>query len=126
MTVLLDASVLIDHLRGVTDARRALTSAVDVGERLAASVVVKVEVLAAMQPEEDAATRRLFGVLDWIAVDDDIAERAGYMANRYLRSQPSVDPVAYLIAATVERVGAELWTRNPNHYPMFPQLAAPY
>jgi len=32
--------------------------------------------------------------------DDQIAERAGQLANRYLRSHPGVDPVDYVVAAT--------------------------
>ncbi|MDP8931388.1 MAG: type II toxin-antitoxin system VapC family toxin [Actinomycetota bacterium] len=126
MTVLIDTSVLIDHLRGNPDARQALTMAADDGERLAASVVTKVEVLAGMRPEEEAATRRLLDVLDWIPVDDAIAEHAGQLANRYLRSHPGVDPVDSIIAATADTLDAALWTRNLKHFPMFPQLTSPY
>jgi predicted nucleic acid-binding protein len=126
MTLLLDTSVLIDHLRGNRAARQALAAAVDHGERLAASVVVKVEVLAGMRPAEEQKTRRLFDALDWIPVDDDIAERAGLLANRYLPSHPGVDPVDHIIAATVELHDAVLWTRNVKHFPMFPDLEPPY
>lgn len=126
MTLLLDASVLIDHLRGNRAARRALAAAVEEGQRLAASVVVKVEVLAGMRPAEERATRRLLDALDWIPVDDDIAERAGRLANLYLASHPGVDPVDHIIAATVELHDAALWTRNIKHFPMFPDLEPPY
>jgi predicted nucleic acid-binding protein len=126
MTLLLDTSVLIDHLRGNREARRVLAAAVDDGERLAASVVVKVEVLAGMRRAEERPTRRLLGALDWIPVDDDIAERAGLLANLYLSSHPGVDPVDHIIAATAELHDAELWTRNIKHFPMFPELEPPY
>jgi predicted nucleic acid-binding protein len=126
MTLLLDTSVLIDHLRGNRAAHQALAAAVDDGERLAASVVVKVEVLAGMRPAEERKTRQLLDALDWIPVDDDIAERAGLLANRYLPSHPGVDPVDYIIAATVELHSAVLWTRNLEHFPMFPDLEPPY
>jgi predicted nucleic acid-binding protein len=66
MTLLLDTSVLIDHLRGKEAARRALATAVDDGERLVSSVVVKVEVLAGMRSAEEHHTRRLLDALDWI------------------------------------------------------------
>jgi predicted nucleic acid-binding protein len=66
MTLLLDTSVLIDHLRGNEAARRALATAVDDGERLVSSVVVKVEVLAGMRSAEEHHTRRLLDALDWI------------------------------------------------------------
>ena len=34
--------------------------------------------------------------------------------------------LATLIAATATVSGAELWTRNVKHFPMFESLAAPY
>lgn len=54
------------------------------------------------------ATRRLLNSLDLIKVDDAVAERAGMLANRYLRSHPGVDPVDYVIAATTQHLDAEL------------------
>lgn len=126
MTLLLDTSVLIDHLRGDLASRDAMTAAVHDGERLAASVVVKVEVLAGMRRVEEGPTRRLLATLDWLPVDDAIAEGAGQFANRYLRSHPGVDPLDYIIAATAVANDASLWTRNIKHFPMFPGLTSPY
>jgi predicted nucleic acid-binding protein len=126
MTVLVDTSVLVDHLRGNHAARDALAEAVARGDRLAASVVVKVEILAGMRPEEECLTRRLLDAVEWFPVTDPIAERAGEFANRFLRSHPGVDPVDYIIAATATLHDAALWTRNVRHFPMFPDLRAPY
>lgn len=125
MTILVDTSVLIDHLRGDAAARRALADAAEHGERLACSVVTRVEVLAGMRPEEPP-TRRLLSALDWIAVDEEVAERAGVLANRFLRSHPGVDPVDFIIAATAELHEATLWTRDVEHFPMIADLAPPY
>lgn len=126
MTVLLDTSVLIDHLRGDPAARDALAGAVAEGRRLAASVVVKVEILAGMRPAEEAVTRQLLDAVEWLSVDDDIAEVAGQLANRTLRTHPGVDPVDFIIAATAMANDASLWTRNIKHFPMFDDLASPY
>ena len=126
MAIIVDTSVLIDHLRGEEAAREALRGATAAGERLAASVLTKVEVLAGMRVPEERATRRLLDSLDWIEVDDDLAEHAGVLANRFLPSHPGVDPVDYVIAATTERLDARLWTRNVRHFPMFPELESPY
>ncbi|MYE47276.1 MAG: type II toxin-antitoxin system VapC family toxin [Chloroflexi bacterium] len=126
MAIVVDTSVLIDHLRGDEAAREALRGATAAGERLAASVLTKVEVLAGMRVAEERATRRLLDSLDWIEVDDELAERAGVLANRFLPSHPGVDPVDYVIAATAERIDARLWTRNVRHFPMFPELESPY
>jgi predicted nucleic acid-binding protein len=126
MSLVVDTSVLIDHLRGNLAARQALADAAAGDARLTSSAVVKVEVLAGMRPAEKHKIRWLLDALDWIAVDDNIAERAGLLANRYLRSHPGVDPVDYIIAATVQRHDAALWTRNLEHFPMFSDLASPY
>ena len=126
MAIVVDTSVLIDHLRGNEAARDALRDATASGEQLATSVLTRVEVLAGMRSHEEAATRRLLDSLDWIEVDTDLAERAGALANQYLRSHPGIDPVDYVIAATAEHLDARLWTRSVRHFPMFPELDAPY
>ena len=38
----------------------------------------------------------------------------------------SVQRYAGLVAATAERLGADLLTRNRKHFPMFPDLREPY
>lgn len=124
--ILLDTSVLIDHLRGHAPAVAALDEAASRGHRLTASVMTRVEVLAGMRPAEERATRRLLDILDWIVVDEEIAENAGRLANHFLRSHGGIDPVDYVIAATADRADAILWTRNLKHFPMFPGLKAPY
>jgi hypothetical protein len=126
MAIVIDTSVLIDHLRGDQRARGALRKAAEAGERLTASVLTKVEILAGIRAGEERATRRLLDSLDLIEVGDAVAERAGMLANRYLRSHPGVDPVDYVIAATAQHLNAELWTCNLKHFPMFPGLSAPY
>lgn len=35
-------------------------------------------------------------------------------------------PPGSLLAATVDLLGAKLWTRNRKHFPMFPDLPAVY
>ncbi|HEX9766848.1 MAG TPA: hypothetical protein VGA36_08790 [Nitriliruptorales bacterium] len=81
-------------------------------------------------PECDPTRRRTRGgccaSLDWIPVDDVIAEHAGQLANRYLRSHPGVDPVDSVIAATTAMLDAALWTRNVKHFPMITDLSPPY
>ena len=126
MAVVVDTSVLIDHLRGDERAIGLLKRALASGEPLSASVLTKVEILAGVRVSEERAVRRLFGTLSWIDVDDALAERAGALAREFLRSHPGIDPVDYVIAATVERLDAQLLTRNVKHFPMFPGLSAPY
>jgi predicted nucleic acid-binding protein len=124
--IVLDTSVLIDQLRGHVHARAALRAVQDAGETLAASLVTKVELLAGMRSHERKVTRDLMAAITWIGIDDNIAERAGTMARRHRASHHGIGVVDYLIAATVEQVDGELWTRNIKHFPMFPKLLPPY
>lgn len=126
MTVHLDTSILIDVLRGHEGALDALRTTMASEGHVTASTVVKVEVLAGMRPHEEPRTRRLLRAVRWLPVDDAVAERAGILANRFLRSHPGVDPVDHIVAATAELQDADLWTRNLKHFPMFPDLAPPY
>ena len=79
-----------------------------------------------MRPGEGPDTRRLIAAINWIEVDDDLAERAGALAARFVRSHPGIELVDFVIAATVERLGGDLLTRNHKHFPMFPGLGDPY
>jgi predicted nucleic acid-binding protein len=124
MAIVVDTSVLIDHLRWNQEAHASLRGAVATGERLVASVLTKVEVLAGMRASEEQATRRLLDSLGWIDVDDDLAEHAGALARRLLPTHPGVDAVDDVIAATGPQLGAELWTRSMA-LPDVPRPAGP-
>lgn len=123
---MVDTSVLIDHLREDDRAHAALRRARKIDQRVSASVLTKVEILAGMRPSERERTRRLLDSIEWLEVDDDLAERAGDLAARYLRSRPGIEVVDYVIAATVQRLGATLLTRNLKHFPMLDGLTDPY
>lgn len=126
MTIVVDTSVLIDHLRGRAEARESLASAVEAGRPLVGSVLTRTEVLAGERPSEAEATATLLSVIEWAPVTEEIADRAGRLAQQFLRSHPGVDTVDYVIAATAQELDAELWTRNVKHFPMLPGLAPPY
>ncbi len=126
MTAVVDTSVLIDHLRGDDRARQLVREARCSGTRVVASVLTKVEILAGVRPDETEATKRLLDRLEWIDVDGEVAEQAGALASRYIRSHPGIEVVDYVIAASVQRLDAELWTTNVRHFPMFEDLASPY
>jgi len=124
--LLVDTSVLIDHLRGDPRASSLLGDAVRRGDELWSVTVVRTEILAGMRHHEEAATRRLLDQIQWQEVTVEIADRAGDLARRYLRSHPGVDTVDHLVAAAALVLGADLKTRNVKHFPMFPKLAAAY
>ncbi|MBI2703837.1 MAG: type II toxin-antitoxin system VapC family toxin [Actinobacteria bacterium] len=124
--VVADTSVLIDHLRGDVRARRLLVEATERGEELFGSVLTRTEVLSGMRSTERRATAALLSALRWVPVDEALADAAGTLARKYRRSHPGVDAADYVIAATVEALDAELWTRNVRHFPMLAGLHPPY
>lgn len=124
--IVVDTSVLIDNLRDDPGAVVALDGAREDGDQLFASVITKAELLAGMRSREAPATQALMEALDWVAVSEEIADLGGAMARRYRTSHQGIGLPDYLIAATAEHVGGQLWTRNPRHFPMFPDLRPPY
>jgi hypothetical protein len=124
--IILDTSVLVDHLRKSVPARQAFYGARQAGHRVMASVVTRVELLAGMRTQERRVTRELIESLEWVAVSEEIAELGGNLARELRPSHPGLSLPDILIGATAQHVGGELWTRNPRHFPMFPGLRPPY
>lgn len=126
MTILLDTNVLIDHLRGNERARSALLVAQADGQRLAASVLSRTELRAGLRAREGRRLELLLEELEWVPVNEDVADRAGALAARFRRSHPGIEVVDYVIAATAEALDAALWTLNLRHFPMLGDLEPPY
>lgn len=124
--LLLDTSVLIDHLRGLAPAVGRLTAALDAGDELWSVTVVRAEILAGARQAEEEPIARLFGLLRWLDVTPELADAAGRLAATYLRSHPGVDTVDYLVAAGAQHLDAELLTLNVRHFPMFAGLRSAY
>ena len=124
--VLLDTDVLIDYLRDLPAAVRLLDPRIAAGETVVASVITKAELLAGMRTSEEERTIRTLGSLTLFPANDAIATRAGALARLYRASHPGIGLADYLIAATAVLLGAELWTQNPRHFPMFESLEPPY
>lgn len=124
--VVLDSTILVDHLRGVARATAVIARAPDLDLRPSASVVSKTEVLRGMRSGERRAVRELFRLIDWVPVDEAIADLAGEYGRIYRAFHQGIDVADFIIAATAMRADAELWTRNVKHFPMFEGLEAPY
>ena len=124
--ILVDTTIAVDHLRGQVAATALLERLLEGGEELAASEVVRFELLAGMRPAELDDVEPFFSALTWLAVDELVARLAGQLARRFRKSHPGIDAVDYLIGATSLVHEAPLLTTNVRHFPMFPGLKPPY
>lgn len=123
MNVVLDTSVLIDHLRASAPATEYLAG---LDDRPACSEISRIEVIQGLGSAERRAVERLFALISWVAVDEVIARRAGELGREWRRSHPGIGVADLAIAATAEQMDAALATRNLKHFPMFEGLRAPY
>ena len=127
MRLVLDTSVLIDHLRGrPKPATEIIPRAIAQGDELWSSHVVRAEVLAGMRAAEEAATRDLFRLITWVEVDESLSEAAGALGRRFLPTHAGIEVVDLLVAALAQHLDAALKTTNVKHFPMFKGLKSPY
>jgi predicted nucleic acid-binding protein len=122
----LDTSVAIDHLRGSLPAVELLTSLIDDAETIAASEVVRFELLAGVRDREVDALEQFFLALTWVPVDERVTRAAGTLARRHRRTYSGIDDADYLIAATAVLLDAPLLTTNVRHFPMLKNLRPAY
>lgn len=123
---LLDTTIAVDHLRGAEAAVDLLARLSDEDETLAASELVRFELLAGVRPDELEALEQFFSALIWLPVEEDVARTAGSLARKYRKAYSGIDDVDYLVAATAIVFDVELLTTNVRHFPMLEGLSPPY
>jgi predicted nucleic acid-binding protein len=123
---LVDTTVAIDHLRGKAAATDLLRGLIEEDETLAASELVRFELVAGVRDSELETLEQFFSAIAWVAVDEEVARAAGALARRHRRAHSGIDDSDYLIAATALLLDAELLTTNVRHFPMLSGLQPPY
>ena len=123
---LLDTTVAVDHLRGRQAAVDLLKGLVEHDETLAASEVVRFELVSGVRNDELPALEQFFSAVSWIPVGEDVARAAGELARNHRRAHSGIDDADYLIAATALLLEADLLTTNVRHFPMLRGLQSPY
>ena len=123
---LLDTTVAIDHLRGDEVAIDLLRRLVEEDDVLAASEIVRFELVAGVRDDELRALEQFFSAVSWIPIGEDVSRAAGELARTHRRADSGIDDADYLIAATALLLEVELLTTNVRHFPMLPGLQPPY
>jgi predicted nucleic acid-binding protein len=123
---LLDTSVAIDHLRGFGPAVDLLHQLTLDDVALAASEVVRFELLSGVRASEIEQLELFCSALSWIPINEEVTRAAGVLARRHRKAHGGIDTADYLIAATADLMGADLLTLNVRHFPMLPGLQAAY
>lgn len=123
LRVVLDTSVLIDHLRADPAATSYLAS---LDAQPWCSEICRIEVIQGLRSAERRSAEALFSVIGWVPVDETLARRAGELGRRWRRSHPGIGVADLTVAATAEHLSASVATRNVRHFPMLPGLRPPY
>jgi len=117
MRVLVDTNIIIDHLRGVTEAGAYLKN-IERGELegLISSLSI-MELFAAPRfvPEDEEIINEILGIFEVVTITPGIARSAGKLLGQYRRSH-GLEPIDALIAATALASDAVLLTRNEEHF----------
>lgn len=115
--LLLDTTVLIDSLRGLSAAERV--RGLRESEQLPYICAVNVEeVLRGARAEEEEVVASFLGGLQIAPLGRGEGELAGRWRRDFARAGITLGQADCLIAAAAVGVGARLVTGNPRHFPM--------
>ena len=124
---LLDTTVAVDHLRGDQAAVDLLRGLVENDETLAASEVVRFELVAGVRDDELPGARAVLlgGLVGRRSARTSLGQPGSWLASTAAPTA-GIDDADYLIAATALLLEADLLTTNVRHFPMLPGLEPPY
>ncbi|MBF7084596.1 type II toxin-antitoxin system VapC family toxin [Desulfallas sp. Bu1-1] len=117
MKVVVDTNIVIDHLKGLPEAREQLKNIENgVFEGLVSTITI-MELLSAPKISEQRyeTIKNLLEIFEHISVDRKIAATAGKFLSMY-RASHGLNPMDALIAATAYVNEAVLFTLNKRHF----------
>ncbi len=117
-TLLLDSSVIFDHLNSRSGRTEHLLRLLDQGHTLACCPVNITEVYAGLRPGEEAATKLFLDSLDFFPITKEVARSAGNMRRRWRQKGQTLSYTDVTIAAVAIEHGLALLTDNRKHFPM--------
>ena len=120
-TLLLDSTVIIDHLNGKNGRTEFLAQLHDQGHNLACCSVNITEVYAGLRPAEEEGTGRFLDSLTCLPVTPEIARHAGLLRRDWRAKGYTLSFTDVTIAAVALANQSPLLTDNRKHFPM-PEL----
>ena len=117
-TILLDTSVIFDHLNGRSGRTEYLDHLVEQGHLLASCPVNITEVYAGLRPGEETATERFLDSLEFFPITPEIARKAGFLRRDWRQKGHTLSYTDVTIAAVALTNKLSLLTGNRKHFPM--------
>ena len=115
---LLDATTLIDYLRGRRGIIELVNTLANQGHQLGLCCISVAEVYAGLNEEERAGADRLADAMDYHEISREVAKEAGRYKYEFARRGTTLSTADTLIAATAIAAGATLITANTRDFPM--------
>jgi predicted nucleic acid-binding protein len=116
--ILLDTSVILDHLNGRGGRTEHLSHLLDQGHLLACCPVNITEVYAGLRPGEEERTRVFLERLEFLPVTAAVAMEAGLLRRDWRQKGHTLSYSDVTIAAVALAHGLPLLTGNRKHFPM--------
>ena len=120
-TILLDTSVILDHLNGRYGRTPFLDKLIEQGHVLACCPVNFTEVYAGIRPGEETRTDAFLNNLEFLPVTPEIARQAGLLRRDWRKAGQTLSYTDVTIAAVALAHRVPLLTDNRKHFPM-PEL----
>ncbi|HXP86681.1 MAG TPA: type II toxin-antitoxin system VapC family toxin [Bryobacteraceae bacterium] len=119
--ILLDSSVIFDHLNGRYGRTAFLEQLIQQGHVFACCPVNLTEVYAGMRPDEEKRTAAFLNSLECLSVSPEIARQAGLLRRDWQKKGQTLSYTDVTIAAVALNHAVPLLTDNRKHFPM-PEL----
>lgn len=120
-TILLDTSVIFDHLNGRYARTEFLDQLLDDGHILACCAINVTEVYAGLRTGEELKTDTFLNSLEYLPITATIARHAGLLRRDWRTKGQTLSYTDLTIAAVALSNEAPLLTDNRKHFPM-PEL----
>jgi predicted nucleic acid-binding protein len=116
-TILLDSSVIFDHLNGRFGRTAYLNQLIEQGHVLGCCPVNITEVYAGLRPGEEAVTQTFIDSLECLPVTPAIARQAGLLRRDWRTKGQTLSYTDVTIAAVALANQVPILTDNRKHFP---------